>query len=166
MLKKKDMNLSALILMILLIPLGTQAGVLQLNFLALTNMPGVSVEGKLKSPLKFQLKNNKLQELNIMLLDTGMTIRDEHMQKDIFNKKPIKFKVEGAKNCLNKPSCSVKIMIQIRQIQKKYFVQAKRRAQDLSGSFDILLSDFKIPLPSKFGITVKDLIKINFNVTL
>lgn len=151
------------ILMALIFSQAVSAAKLQVKFAATTNMPGVSIDGELKSSQVINLDSKEKQVLPISLFDTGMEVRDEHMREMVFKGKDISYKI-SKKEC-KESKCNVTVAFDINGVSVDKSFSAVKSDKTTKGKFSLLLSEFKVEQPSKFGVTVEDKVEVEFNIT-
>ncbi len=137
---------------------------IEIHFQVNTNIDAVSFEGKTKlNDLKVEEK--KSFQINPALFSTDLSLRDEHMRNTIFsdaNKQiiPITFFVESS-NCEITPNhCNIRGRLALNN-QVKNINLVIDGNEELSSSFSIKLSDFKISAPSFMGVSVQEDILIS-----
>lgn len=140
---------------------------LSLNFLAKTNVPGVSVEGKLKNPITFLLNNPLEISIPVEKLTTGMDMRDQHMRSEVFSGKPIKIVTNKSETekCLNGNE-KIKLTLNLGNVEKEQTLNCKKESNKIFVSTRVFLSDFQIDRPNKFGVKVKDEVEVDIVIQL
>lgn len=133
------------------------------NFMAKTNVPGVKIKGKLINKIKSNLTPESNITISINNLTTELSLRDEHMRSDVFQNKDIMVKLLSVK--CSESNCTYGIDLKIVDVSNNMQLIAKKvDAKKYEGTFDIKMSDFKIPEQSKMGVKVLDKINLNFEI--
>lgn len=155
--------------LILLLSLNAQAGVAKIDFIATTNVPGVTVEGKADAgtvDYKAQKAVGTVVELDAFQLETGMEKRDNHLREKVFAAKKkgdatIRFEV------LEMPAGDgdVKGKLQIKGVAHEISFPVKREGNTVTGSTQVSLEKFSLPRPSFMGVKVDDAVQVSFKIT-
>ena len=159
------------------------------QFDARTNIPGVKVHGKsesLRANVRLRRGSGQLvldeieAWLPIKSLETGMGIRDNHLHNSIFKMadgRTPDLRFTGSN--LTCPSgggrevkCNISGSLTIRGVKRPFTLAAKIREQGGSvitfrvvGEGSVKLSDYDIEQPSYLGVTIKDSVKLKFELT-
>jgi polyisoprenoid-binding protein YceI len=155
--------------LILFLSLNAEAAVAKIDFIASTNVPGVTVEGK-ADDVKVDYKADKavgtVVELDVFQLLTGMEKRDQHLREKVFAAKKegdakIRFEV------LEMPAADgeLKGKLSIKGVEQQIQVPVKRDGLTVSGSTKISLEKFALPRPSFMGVKVDDAVEVSFKIT-
>ena len=142
----------------------TGARELDFSFLAKTNMPGVSVEGKSLKGIRLQNTKKGNVEIDLNNLSTEMELRDEHMREEVFKGQNINISFQEIDNCENSNPCKVKVDIEINKISSSRELVFSKEGSDLKSKTVLNLEEFKITPPSKFGVRVLPEIEVVINV--
>lgn len=154
---------------IFLMSLNVQAAVAKIDFIATTNVPGVTVEGK-ASEVKVDYQADKavgtVVELDVFELATGMEKRDQHLREKVFAAK----KVGDAKirfEVVEMPAANgeLKGKLLIKGVEHQIQIPVKRDGSTVSGSTKISLEKFSLPRPSFMGVKVDDAVEVSFKIT-
>lgn len=141
--------------------MSVQAVSLHVRFLGKTNIPGMEIEGELKTPLKLEKSQGIIP---IKSLKTGMESRDDHMYEEIFKNKDIHFSLTNMEECLSKETCQAEIKIKMADVEKALKVKVEKKGTVRNAKFPIKLTDFKIAPPSKFGVSVEEVVEVSVEV--
>lgn len=142
-----------------------QAASLHMQFLGKTNIPGMDIEGELKQPIKLETEQSDSQvTIPIKSLKTGMDSRDDHMYQEIFKNKDIQFSLANMQECLSKELCQAKLKLTFAGVEKEFEVEVKKQGNVKIAKFPIKLTDFKITPPSKFGVSVEEVVEVSVEV--
>lgn len=144
----------------LLLSLGVHAGTAKIDFIANTNVPGVSVEG---TASKVAVTNNVV-ELDVFDLATGMEKRDAHLREKVFAAK----KVGDAKirfEVVELGDAQLKGKLKIKDVEREISMPVTRSGGTVTGQTKIALSDFSLPRPSFMGVKVEETVDVSFKVT-
>ena len=154
-----------LILLLCLPILGiAQSSNLNFDFLAKTNIPGVKILGNLKDAQKIKLEKGYQIKIPVKSLVTGLEIRDEHMWRKVFQNKDMKITIEDLSCTKSQKTCSFNLKVKIAETSQNIKLELTNNDGNLSGKFNILLSDFKIPEQSELGVRVKDEVVVNVSI--
>lgn len=141
-----------------------EARELNFSFLAKTNMPGVSVEGKSLKAIKLQDTKKGNIEIDLNNLSTEMELRDEHMREEVFNGHNINISFQEIDNCQISNPCKVKVDIEINKTKSSRELVFNKDGSVLKSKAVLNLEEFKITPPSKFGVRVLPEIEVVINV--
>lgn len=139
-----------------------QAESLHMQFLSKTNIPGMSIEGRLSESIK--MKESEF-EIPIKKMKTGMDSRDEHMYEEIFKNKNIRLSIVNFKECIGKESCAAEVNLEITGFKKKLTIPVRQKEDVKLANFTVKLTDFQIHPPKKFGVQVEDQVEVRIEVT-
>lgn len=140
-----------------------------IDFVARTNVPGVSVEGKSEN-INVSYNAQKLTgssfQLDVFDMKTGMDKRDQHLREKVFkaeNRGDAKILFE-AMNLDCSSSCQLKGSLQIKDVKKEMTipVSVSQDKKKIEGSTLLSLTDFNLPRPSFMGVKVENEIEIKF----
>ncbi len=155
--------------LILCLSLNAQAGVAKIDFVASTNVPGVTVEGAASNvavDYDPQKAIGTVVELDVFQLLTGMEKRDQHLRDKVFAAKKegdakIRFEV------LEMPATNgeLKGKLLIKGVEHTIAVPVKRDGSTVTGSTKISLDKFALPRPSFMGVKVDDAVEVSFRIT-
>lgn len=154
---------------ILLMSLKVHAAVATIEFIATTNVPGVTVEGK-AADVKVDYQADKavgtVVEFDVFALETGMEKRDQHLREKVFAAKKegdakIRFEV------LELPvgNGELKGKLHIKGVENELQIPVKRDGGTVTGSTKISLEKFALPRPSFMGVKVDDAVEVSFKIT-
>jgi len=161
------MKKTLIILIVLFVNISVSAALLEVNFIAKTNLPGVSVPGSLKKTIKVKIGSIIKESIAPEALDTGMEIRNKHMVEEVFNGgKKIKVLSKINKECAETYECYLDLELSINDIAKKLKLKVTRSEKVFKGKTVLKLSDFKIEPPEKFGVRVENEIEVEFSINL
>ena len=155
--------------LILFLSLNAQAGVAKIDFIANTNVPGVTVEGAASDVAvnySAQKAVGTVVELDVFQLLTGMEKRDQHLREKVFAAK----KVGDAKirfEVLEMPAGNgeLKGKLQIKGVEREIQFPVKRDGNTVTGATKISLENFALPRPSFMGVKVEDAVDVSFKIT-
>ncbi|MBY0516362.1 MAG: YceI family protein [Bacteriovoracaceae bacterium] len=146
------------------------AGFSEVSFVANTNMPGVSVEGKSqKMVFAGSLENVKGATLkfDVFELETGMEARDKHLREKVFKAKNkgdafISFEAKDLVCASNKCELMGVLTIKDKAREIKLPVEMSSNKKSLAGKATIALSQYDLPRPSFMGVQVEDNVEVTF----
>lgn len=144
----------------LLLSLEVQAATAKIDFVASTNVPGVTVEGAAHG---IAIANNTF-ELDVFALETGMEKRDAHLREKVFSAK----KIGDAKirfEVLELGADQLKGKLKIKDIEREITIPISRSGETVTGKTKIALSEFSLPRPSFMGVKVEETVDVSFKVT-
>ena len=154
---------------ILFLSLNAEAGVAKIDFIASTNVPGVTVEGK-AADVKVDYHADKavgtVVELDVFELATGMEKRDQHLREKVFAAKKIgdaKIRFEVLEMPVSNGDLKGKLLI--KGVEHQIQVPVKRDGSTVTGSTKISLEKFALPRPSFMGVKVDDAVEVSFRIT-
>jgi polyisoprenoid-binding protein YceI len=155
--------------LIFLLGLNAEVGVAKIDFVASTNVPGVTVEGaasEVAVDYHAQKAVGTVVELDVFQLVTGMEKRDQHLREKVFAAKKlgdakIRFEV------LEMPAGDgeLKGKLQIKGVERELQFPVKRDGTTVSGATKISLENFALPRPSFMGVKVDDGVVVSFKIT-
>ena len=155
--------------LLLLLGLNAEAAVAKIEFIASTNVPGVTVEGAagdVAVEYSAQKAVGTVVELDVFQLVTGMEKRDQHLREKVFAAKKtgdakIRFEV------LEMPTGNgeLKGKLLIKGVEREIQFPVKRDGTSVTGTTTISLENFALPRPSFMGVKVDDGVAVSFKIT-
>lgn len=145
----------------------TFASTAKIDFVAHTNVPGVSVEGKtpgIDVNYNKQKPEGTILEFDVFQLETGMEKRDQHLREKVFSaKNPGDAKIRFEVAQIDKETGVVKGKLSIKGVSNDVTLPVKVSGNEISGNASIKLSDYSLPRPSFMGVKVEESVDINFS---
>lgn len=143
----------------------------KLIFAVTSNVDAVSFESEVTGFEKMQanLEGNALKGLEVELdpstFETGMSMRDDHMNEKVFAEKPVRF---SFKECTQTTatSCLLKGEIEIAGKKTPMEIPLKHDEgfKNVSGQTKLSLKNLKIEAPSYMGVRIEDTIDVKFDL--
>jgi polyisoprenoid-binding protein YceI len=158
-----------MVALILLFSLEVQAAVAKIDFIATTNVPGVTVEGKaddVKVDYKAEKAVGTVVELDVFQLLTGMEKRDQHLRDKVFAAKKLgDAKIRFEVLAMPDGNGELRGKLQIKGVEREIHFPVKRDGSTVTGETNISLESFALPRPSFMGVKVEDGVAVSFKIT-
>lgn len=155
--------------LILLLGLNAEAAVAKIEFVASTNVPGVTVEGAASDVAvghSAEKGVGTVVELDVFQLLTGMEKRDQHLRDKVFAAKKLgdaKIRFEVLE--MPKGNGELRGKLQIKGVEREIHFPVKRDGNTVTGETIISLESFALPRPSFMGVKVEDGVAVSFKMT-
>lgn len=142
------------------------------NFAVTSNVSAVNFETNVTEfkNVKATVEGGKLQsaevEMNPETFETGLSLRDDHMNEKVFKEKPVHIRLKSCE-AIDASSCKAAGEIEIAGVKKDITFNIKHDPEfkKVEGQTILSLKDLDIESPSYMGVVIEDKVNVKFELS-
>ncbi len=143
-----------------------------LNFAVTSNVSAVNFETNVTDfkNLKATVEAGKLQSAEVELdpetFETGLTLRDDHMNEKVFKEKPVLIRLKSCE-AIDASNCKAAGEIEIAGVKKEITFDIKHDPEfkKVQGQTLLSLKKLDIEAPSYMGVVIEDEVNVKFELS-
>lgn len=142
------------------------------NFAVTSNLSAVNFETTVTEfrNVKAVVNAGKLDsaevELDPSTFETGLTLRDEHMNEKVFKEKPVHIRLKSCES-VDSSTCKALGEIEIAGVKKEISFNLKHDPEfkKVEGQTQLSLKELDIEAPSYMGVVIEDQVNVKFDLS-